>query len=100
VLGVDHDAVAGPSSEGIAKVVEGATELAVAIGAMAAAWAAPSAVITVLARDLGLGQILDARDAHSRVGAVFSGSWHDASPGRNLPSDTHATTNLFTDPAR
>jgi len=36
MLGVDHDAVAGPSGEGIAEVVEGATELAVAIGAMAA----------------------------------------------------------------
>jgi len=100
VLGVDHDAVAGPSGEGIAEVVEGATELAVAIGAMAATWAGPSAVIAVLAADLGLGQILDARDALGGVGSVFSGSWHGMSPGRGLPGDTHVSINLFTESAR
>lgn len=27
------------------------------------------------------------------------GSWHGVSPGRNLPSDTHAVADLFSDPA-
>jgi hypothetical protein len=76
--------------------VEGATERAVTVGPMSATWAGPSAVIPVLAADLGLGQILDARDALGGVGSVFSGSWHGVSPGRSLPGDTQATTNLFT----
>jgi hypothetical protein len=100
VLGVDHDAIRGPSGKGIAQVVEGATELAVAVGAMAAARAGPSAVIPALAVDLGLRQILDARDTLGGVGPVFSGSWHGLSPGRSLPGDTDATTGLFTDSAR
>jgi hypothetical protein len=100
VLGVDDDGLAGPSGEGIAEVVETATELAVAIGAMTAAWAGPASVIPALAADLGFGQILDAGYALGGVGSVFTGSWHDLSPGRSLPGDTHATTDLFTDPAR
>ena len=100
MLGGDHDAVAGPSGEGIAQVVEGATELAVTIGALAATWAGPSAVIAVLAADLGLRQILDARDALGRVGSVLSGAWHGVSPGKSLPGDTHGSINLFTESAR
>ena len=68
--------LAGPSGEGIAQVVESATEQAVAIGAMAAAWAGPPAVVPALAADLGLGQILDASDALGGIGSVFTGSWH------------------------
>jgi hypothetical protein len=80
--------------------VEGATELVVAIGAMPAMWAGPPAIIAVLAADLGIGQILDARDALGGVGSVFSGAWHGVSPGRSLPGDTHVSINLFTESAR
>jgi hypothetical protein len=59
-----------------------------------------AAVNPALAADLGLGQILDASDALGGVGTVFSGSWYGVFPGRNLPSDTHAITDLFTEPAR
>jgi hypothetical protein len=55
VLGVDHDAVARPSGEGIAEVVQSATELTVAIGTMAATGAGPSAVIPALTANFGRG---------------------------------------------
>jgi hypothetical protein len=100
VLRVVDDGIAGPSGEGIAEVVEGAMVLAVAISTMAAARAGTASVIPALAANLGLGQILDACDALGGIGSVFTGSWHGVSPGRSLPGDTHATSNLFTDPAR
>ena len=75
-------------------------ELVVAIGAMATMWTGPPAIIAVLAADLGIGQILDARDPLGGVGSVFSGSWHGVSPGRSLPGHTHVSINLFTESAR
>ena len=62
MLRVDQDDVAGSASEGVAQVVEGAAGEAVAVGAVAAAWAASPAVIAALADDLGLGQIVDEHD--------------------------------------
>ena len=59
-----------------------------------------AAVIPALAADLGPGQILDASHALGGVGTVLSGSWYGVFPGRNLPGDTHAITDLFTEPAR
>ena len=100
MLGVDDDGIAGPSGEGIAEIVEGAMELAVAISTMAAARAGTASVIPALAANLGLGQILDACDALGGIGSVFTGSWHGLSPGRSLPGDTHVSTNLFTNSAR
>ena len=40
---------------------------------MAATWAGPSAIIPALATDLGLGQILDARDASVGSGRYSPG---------------------------
>jgi hypothetical protein len=100
VLGVDDDGIAGPSGEGIAEVMEGAAALAVPVGAVIAARAETASVIPALPTDLGLGQILAACNAFGGVGSVFAGSWHDVSPGRNLPGDTHAFSGLFTNLTR
>ena len=76
VLGVDQDDVAGPAGQRIAQVVQGAAGQAIAVAAMAAAGARPPPVVSALAGDLGLGQILDASDPHGGVGPVLAGSWH------------------------
>jgi hypothetical protein len=72
VLGGDQDEVAGPPGEGIAEVVEGPSGPTIAVGAMATARAGAPPVISALAADLGLGQVLDAGDtlrasAHSSL---------------------------------
>jgi hypothetical protein len=59
-----------------------------------------AAVIPALPADFGLGQILDASDALGGAGTVLSRSWRGVFPGRNLASDTHAITDMFTEPAR
>jgi hypothetical protein len=100
VLRVENDAVAGATGQGIAQVVEGATKSAVAVGALAAARAPPAPLIAALATDVGLGQVLDVGDSLGGVASVVTGSWHEVSPGRSLAVDTHADSNLFTDPAR
>jgi hypothetical protein len=76
VLGIDQDQVAGPTSQGIAQVVERASHPPIAIGALAATWTGPASVISALAADLGLGQVLDAGDALRRIGSIFAGSRH------------------------
>jgi hypothetical protein len=76
MLGIDQDDITGSPGEGVAQVVKGASCQAVAVGAMAAAWAASPAVIAALAGDLGLGQIVDASSALGGVGAVFAGCRH------------------------
>src|SRR5208337_1065196 len=68
MLGIDQDHVAGPTGQGVAQVVEGASHQPIARGAMAAAWTGTAPVISALAADLGLGQVLDAGDARGRVG--------------------------------
>ncbi len=90
VLGIDQDHVAGPTGQGVAQVVEGASHQPIAIGAMAAAWTGTAPVISALAADLGLGQVLDAGDARSRVGSIFAGSRHGETPGRNGPTRNYA----------
>jgi hypothetical protein len=76
VLGIDHNQFAGPTGQGIAQVVEGASHPPIAIDALAATWAGSTTVISALAADLGLGQVLDAGDALGGIGAVFAGSRH------------------------
>src|SRR5208337_5007107 len=83
VLGIDHNQFAGPTGQGIAQVVEGASHPPIAIGALAATWTGSTPVISALAADLGLGQVLDAGDALGGIGAVFAGSRHGETPGRN-----------------
>jgi hypothetical protein len=101
MLRVDQDDVARPPGEGIAQVVEGAAGEAVAVGAMAAAWAASPAVIAALAGDPGLGKIVDACGALGGVGAVFAGCRHRLAPGREvLPGITRPDGGLFTEFAR
>src|SRR5262249_8176017 len=90
VLGIDQDQVAGPPGQGIAQVVEGASHQPITIGAMAAVWAGPPPVISALATEFGLGQVLDASDALGGVGSVFAGSWHGETPGRNGPTRNYA----------
>ncbi len=75
-------------------------ELAVAVGTVTTPWAGSPPEIAAATTDIGLGQVLDAGNALGGIGSVFTGSWHDVSPGRNLPGNTHATTILFTDLAR
>jgi hypothetical protein len=97
MLRVDQDDVAGSAGEGVAQVVKGAACQAVAVGAMATAWAGPPAVIAALAGDLGLGQIVDACGALGGVGAVFAGCRHHLAPGREvLPGITKLNDGLFT----
>jgi hypothetical protein len=76
VLGVGQSDVVGPAREEVAEVVEGAPELAIAVGTMATARARPSFVVAAASEDLGLGQILDPSDPLGGIGAIFSGSWH------------------------
>jgi hypothetical protein len=76
MLGVDQDQVAGPSGEGIAQVVEGATSQAIAVGAMTTAWTGSPPIISALDADLGRGQVLDAVDPLGGIGSVFAGSRH------------------------
>jgi hypothetical protein len=76
MLRVNEDDVAGSSGEGIAQVVQGAAGHPIAVGTMSATGAGPPPVVSVLASDLGLGQVLDAADAHGGVGPVLAGSWH------------------------
>jgi hypothetical protein len=101
MLRVDQDDVAGSASEGVAQVVEGAAGEAVAVGAVAAAWAASPAVIAALADDLGPGQIVDACGALGGVGAVFAGWQHGRAPGSEiLPGITQPDGSPFTKFAR
>jgi len=90
VLGVKHDEVTGPSGEGIAQVVKSASELMIAVGAMATARTGPVLAIPALTADLGLGQILDAAGALGGVGSVFAGSGHENAPGRKRPTRNYA----------
>jgi hypothetical protein len=76
MLGVDQDQVAGPSGEGIAQIVEGATSEAITVGAMATARTGSPPIISALDTDLGLGQVLDAVDPLGGIGSVFAGSRH------------------------
>jgi len=76
MLGVDQDQVAGPSGEGIAQVVEGATSQAIAVGAMTTARTGSPPVVSAPDADLGLGQVLDAVDPLGGIGSVFAGSRH------------------------
>ena len=57
VLGIDHNQFAGPTGQGIAQVVEGASHPPIAIGALAATWTESTTVISALVADLGLGAI-------------------------------------------
>jgi hypothetical protein len=101
MLRVDQDDVAGSSGEGVAQVVKGAAGEAVAVGAMPAARTRPSAIIAALARDFGLGQVVDAGGALGGVGAVFAGSRHGLAPGKGLlPGITISNGGLFTKFAR
>jgi len=75
MLGIDENDVPGPAGEGIAQIMKGATGHAIAVGAMPTAGARPPPVISALAGNLGLGQVLDASDPHSGVGSIFAGSW-------------------------
>ena len=73
----------------------------IAVGAVAAAWAASPAVIAALADDLGLGQIVDACGALGGVGAVFAGWRHGMAPGSEiLPGITQPDGSPFTKFAR
>src|SRR5918993_4739342 len=74
VLGVDQDDVAGPPGEGIAQVVEGPSGQTITVGAMPAAGAGTPPVISALAADLGLGQVLDTGDTLGGVGSVLHGN--------------------------
>jgi hypothetical protein len=74
--GVDQDQVAGPSGEGIAQVVEGATSQAIAVGAMTTARTGSPPVVSAPDADLGLGQVFDAVDPLGGIGSVFAGSRH------------------------
>src|SRR3954447_14069198 len=76
VLRVRQPDVMGPAREEVAEVVEGARELAIAVGAVPAAGTGPSLEVAAASEDLGLGQVLDPSDAFGGVGAIFSGSWH------------------------
>src|SRR4051812_26617182 len=103
VLGVEHDGVAWPPGEGITQVVERASALAIAVGALATARAGAAAVIAALAADLGLGQVVDATDPLGGVGPVFTGSWHGEPPLLEegvLPGTTPGDGDLFTNLAR
>src|SRR5512135_788090 len=97
VPGVEHDEVAGPTGEGIAEVVEGAAAPTIAVGAVAAPWAGPAAIVAAAEADVGFGQVIDAGDALGGIGAVFAGSWHGRAPGRgDLRGDTPGGGKLFT----
>ena len=76
MLGIDHNQFAGPTGQGIAQVVEGASHPPIAIGALAATWTGSTTVISALAADLGLGQVLDAGDALGGIGSIFAGARH------------------------
>ena len=78
VLGVGQDEVAGASGDEVAKVVEGALEDPVPVGAVATPRAGPSPEVSAAVAGFRLGQILDTGDALGGVGQVFSGSWHGA----------------------
>src|SRR5262249_19204190 len=68
VLGIAEDDVARTSGEEIAQVVESASEDLVAVGAMATAGTGPTPIVTAATANLGLREILDARDALGGVG--------------------------------
>ena len=78
VLGVGQDEVAGATGDEVTKVVEGALEDPVPVGAVATPGAGPSPEVSAAVAGFRLGQILDAGDALGGVGQVFSGSWHGA----------------------
>src|SRR3954453_205874 len=71
VLGVRQSDVVGPAREEIAEVVEGALELAIAVGVVPTAGTGPSLEIAAAPEDLGHGQILDPSDAFGGVGAIL-----------------------------
>jgi hypothetical protein len=76
VLGVSQADVVGPPGEEIAEVMEGALELAIAVGAVPTAGTGPAFEVAAASEDLGRGEVLDAGDAFGRVGTVFSRAWH------------------------
>jgi hypothetical protein len=101
MLRVEHDEVARPPGEGVAQVVEGAATEPVAVGTTSAMRATAPPVVPALDADLGLGQILGAKDPHSGIGAVFARSWHGVAPERRaLSGNTPVDGEVFTDPAR
>ncbi len=83
MLRAEQDDDARRACERVAEVVEGATHDAVAVGLMAAVRARPATRVAVADADLRLGQILGSIDAEGRVGAIFAGSWHGATPERS-----------------
>jgi len=76
VLGVGQAEVVGPPGEEIAEVMEGALELAIAVGAVSTAGTGPAFEVAAETEDLGRGEVLNAGDALGRVGAIISWSWH------------------------
>src|SRR5262249_38443472 len=78
VLRVGQEEVAGASRDEVTEVVERAPEDPVAVGAVAAAWAKPPAVVAATFTKSGLGQILDAGDALGGFGQIVSGPGHGA----------------------
>ena len=55
VPGVEHNEVAGPTGEGVAEVVEGATAPAIAVGTVLTSRAGPAAVVPASEADVWLG---------------------------------------------
>jgi hypothetical protein len=101
VLRVKHDQVAWPLGERVAEVVENAARQTIAIGTMAATRAETPAVVAAPEADVGLGQVVNARDPLGGIGSIFAGPWHDETPGRKiLPRDTLSSGVLFIKMAR
>ena len=71
MLGVSQADVAGPPGEEIAEVMEGAPELAIAVGAVSTAGTGPAFEVAAASEDLGRWEVLDAGDAFGRVRAIF-----------------------------
>src|SRR5918998_2648188 len=59
VLGVSQADVVGPPGEEIAEVMEGALELAIAVGAVPTAGAGPAFEVAAASEDLGRGEVLN-----------------------------------------
>ena len=78
VLGGGQDEVTGATGDEIAEVVEGPWKDAVTIGAVAAAGAGPPPEVAAALANPRFWQILDASDAFSGIGQIFSGTGHGA----------------------
>jgi hypothetical protein len=78
VLGVGQDQVAGPPGDEVAKVVEGALEDAIAVGAVTATGTGPPPEVTAALAESRLGQVIDAGDTLGGIGQVVSGSGQGA----------------------